>query len=164
MNQVWSGADRAQPALVEQDAAPRRASEGRPHTPAPPPLQVAGQLAFHGRRARLRPQRDWPWAGRARQRVRQAQSATPPRRLTPSRRLALTDHDARTAPCLARPATRLLPAQWRATGPLTRPKSHPITSPLVCRLGPALIAQITPLPNDRGYGRSPLLASSCGAS
>ena len=26
-------------------------------------LHVAGRLAFHGRRARLRLQRDWPWAG-----------------------------------------------------------------------------------------------------
>jgi hypothetical protein len=41
-------------------------------------------------------------------------------------------------PCLACPATRRLPAQWRATGPLTRPKSHPITSRPVCRLRPGL--------------------------
>ena len=26
-------------------------------------LHVAGRLAFHGRRAKLRLQHDWPWAG-----------------------------------------------------------------------------------------------------
>jgi hypothetical protein len=49
----WSKALLLEGAL--QKAAPKRLRQRLLHT--------AGRLAFHGRRARLRLQRDWPWAG-----------------------------------------------------------------------------------------------------